>query len=153
MTVEDFILENDNKTLVRRWLANYLDYLIMFGLFIAFRLLLGKDIFLNLIVLFIIMFFLYFPLLETLLGYSFGKFIVGLRVINNDWGKVSFSKSMIRMIIKLFEANPLLFGAAPAGIVAITNHHRQRFGDKLTNTYVVKTSLIDQYRELNDNKV
>ncbi|MDR6551555.1 putative RDD family membrane protein YckC [Paenibacillus qinlingensis] len=47
-------------------------------------------------------------------------------------------KAFIRTFLKVFEANPMMLGGGIAGIVALITKKRQRLGDMLAKTYVVK---------------
>jgi uncharacterized RDD family membrane protein YckC len=47
-------------------------------------------------------------------------------------------ESLIRTLTRIIEANPLLFGGLPAGIVVMSSERRQRLGDTLAGTIVIK---------------
>lgn len=55
------------------------------------------------IVAFVTIFFLYDPLMTSLLGGTIGHFIIGLRVrqINNEDKKIGFPQAIIRFVIKV----------------------------------------------------
>jgi uncharacterized RDD family membrane protein YckC len=44
----------------------------------------------------------------------------------------------VRTLARLVEVNPLLLGALPAGIAILSSSRRQRIGDWLANTVVVR---------------
>lgn len=90
----------------------------------------------------------YFSLLEALFGMTWGKLIAGIRVIDKDGGRPTVGAVLVRNIIRLADAWPLLYAIGPFGIVAaMTSSHRQRLGDRVAGTLVVRaTSAPLAYR-------
>jgi len=80
----------------------------------------------------------YFPVTEGLWGRSLGKLITGTIVVNKDGDPPGFPKAIIRTLLRLVEVNPFLLGGLPAGIFVFSTEHRQRLGDMLAGTYVVR---------------
>jgi uncharacterized RDD family membrane protein YckC len=66
----------------------------------------------------------YFFLFEAIIGTSPGKLVFGLWVRRIEGGPCSWQQAAIRTLARVFEVNPLLLGALPAGI-AILNHRAQ----------------------------
>ncbi len=79
----------------------------------------------------------YYLLLEGLTGFTVGKLLSGIRVVNSRGDKPSFLQGIVRTVLRLLEVNPLIFGGLPAGIVAAMSSKGQRLGDMLAGTYVV----------------
>jgi uncharacterized RDD family membrane protein YckC len=50
-------------------------------------------------------------------------------------------------VARLIEVNPLLMGGVPAGIAVAVSAKRQRIGDMIANTYVVRARTLRQARE------
>jgi hypothetical protein len=80
----------------------------------------------------------YYLLLEGLTGYTLGKFVLRIQVVNENGGVPGFVKSLIRTSLRLVETNPLLMGGIPAGICVLVTPKKQRLGDLAAKTYVVK---------------
>ena len=87
-----------------------------------------------LIFLFII--FAYFILMEAYVGWTFGKRILKMRVVDVAGNKIGLPKSLIRNFLRLVDGLPAL---NILGIVLIiTSPLGQRFGDRIAKTCVVK---------------
>lgn len=82
--------------------------------------------------------FLYFILLEWLLrGQTLGKFLLGLRVVDSDGLRLTPSQVVLRNILRLVDMLPLLYGVG--GVAAALSPRRQRLGDLVAGTLVVRT--------------
>ena len=76
---------------------------------------------------------LFFPIIEGITGYSIGKKLVGLKVVQKDYTKISIVRSFVR---HAFDALDLVLFVGFI-IVARNNRYHQRIGDLLANTIVV----------------
>jgi uncharacterized RDD family membrane protein YckC len=132
--------------LLRRWVALWLDIVVIFLFLFGAYNLLGKGNFQRLFPLWIVLTIIYYPLLEGFYASSFGKFIVGIEVVDMQGNPPGFIKSILRTIPRIIETNPLFFGGVPAGIVYLISKHNQRFGDILAGTIVVRKSDIEQIK-------
>ncbi|KAF6575390.1 RDD family protein [Paenibacillus sp. EKM212P] len=90
------------------------------------------------VMLFLMGSFCYYLLLEGLTGYTLGKFVLRIQVVNGEGKPPGMVKSLIRTLIHLVDMNPLLFFGLPAGICVLVTPRKQRIGDMAANTYVVK---------------
>ena len=79
----------------------------------------------------------YYLIFEALWSRTPGKFFQGLEVRRLDGSRCDLKASAIRTLLRVLEANPLLFGGLPAGIAILSSEKRQRLGDKLAGTIVV----------------
>ena len=79
----------------------------------------------------------YFFVFELALGRTPGKMFQGLVIRNIDGRKCNAKQIFIRTLTRIFEANPILFGGLPAGLLVATSTSRQRMGDTLAGTVVV----------------
>jgi uncharacterized RDD family membrane protein YckC len=87
---------------------------------------------------------LYFPVFEGIKGWTIGKYICRIRVIDIEGNPPGLMKATIRTLLRIGEANPLLIGGVPAIIAVCISKSHQRIGDMLAKTYVVKSkSLIE----------
>ncbi len=83
-----------------------------------------------------ILFFLYYIVLEAVLGGTLGKLLLGIRVVNVDGSRISWGASIIRNLLRIIDALPFfyLLGA----ILVWTSPQRQRLGDRVAKTVVVR---------------
>lgn len=109
------------------WMMNAGDHQWVYGWFITDPLCLT---FLGII-------FVYFVVLEGLVGATVGKRLTGLRVVTSDGKKPGLSRGLLRNILRLVDTLPAL---NILGIVLITcSPERARFGDRVAGTRVIHT--------------
>jgi len=83
----------------------------------------------------------YFSLQEALFGATWGKLLAGLRVVDTGGRRPVLGAVLVRNIVRLVDAWPLLFSIGVIGIVAaLTSPRRQRLGDRVAGTLVVRAS-------------
>jgi len=140
----DSLIEATN-CIANRALAAWLDYGILFVIgFVTALVVVTQYAFLFPI--YIIFACLYFPVLEGIKGWTIGKLICCIRVIDIEGNPPGFSKAFVRTLLRVVEANPFLIGGFPAGIAIFVYRSHQRLGDKLANTYVVKSRSLVEIR-------
>jgi len=89
---------------------------------------------------FLFIIFAYFILMEAYVGWTIGKRILGMRVVDVTGHKIGLVKSLIRNLLRLVDGLP---GLNILGVILIARSPRgQRFGDRIARTYVV-TSISD----------
>jgi uncharacterized RDD family membrane protein YckC len=86
-----------------------------------------------------VLYLLYFFASEAAWCRTPGKLFTGLKVQMADGRHCSAKAAAIRMLARIIEANPLLFGGIPAGITILSTKRKQRLGDLLAGTLVVST--------------
>ena len=79
----------------------------------------------------------YFFILEALWSRTIGKYFQGLVVKKIDGRPADWTTALIRTLFRLFEVNPVLFGAIPAGLILFFSDHKQRLGDMFADAVVV----------------
>ncbi len=79
----------------------------------------------------------FFLLWEGLTARTPGKLLTGLVIVDYDGRRCSWRQTLVRTLFRMFEVNPMLFGALPAAICIATSSRRQRLGDKAALTIVV----------------
>ena len=85
---------------------------------------------------FLFIIFTYFILMEAYVGWTVGKRILGMIVVDVNGNKIGLSKSIVRNILRLADGLPAF---NILGIILIaTSQKEQRFGDHVAKTYVVK---------------
>ena len=85
---------------------------------------------------FLFIIFAYFILMESYTGWTVGKKILGMKVVDGVGNKIGLSKSVTRNLLRLVDGLPafnilgiVLIIASPVG---------QRLGDRIARTYVIK---------------
>lgn len=127
-----------NGLLVRRWAGAWIDFLVLFALVTVVAIALdGQD---GGIVLSVdaLIFVLYFIGMECAVGGTVGKFVTGLRVVGEDGKNPSFGAALLRTVCRIVEVNPALLGGLPAGLVVNYSKSKQRLGDMMAHTFVLK---------------
>jgi uncharacterized RDD family membrane protein YckC len=85
----------------------------------------------------IVVFLVYPTTMETLTrGKSWGKLVIGLRVVRDDGGTVAVQQSFVRALIGIVEIYVFLGG--PAFFCCLVSSHGKRIGDYAAGTYVVR---------------
>jgi uncharacterized RDD family membrane protein YckC len=80
--------------------------------------------------------FVYFIVMEGVYGYTVGKKLMSVRVVDENGAKIGMGKSAIRNVLRIVDALPTLY---IIGIILIAvNDDEQRLGDMAASTYVVK---------------
>ncbi|MGV8980938.1 RDD family protein [Clostridium sp.] len=91
----------------------------------------------------------YFICFETFLGCTLGKFIMGLRVMDQNCNKPNFCKafvrSLLRIVIFIFPAILLVW--IVEYIIAYKSKFKQRLSDKFAGTYVVYEKDLKIFRK------
>ncbi len=107
------------------WLMSATDHRWNYGLFITDPL----------CIVFLVVIFLYFVFLEGLIGFTFGKWIAGLRVVRVGEGKPGLIKGFLRNVLRIIDGLPAL---NILGILLIlTSKERARCGDRIAGTRVI----------------
>lgn len=78
---------------------------------------------------------LYFIVLEATRGATLGKMALGLRVVKLDGSPISWQESIIRNLLRVVDG---LFAYLVGAILVWTSPLRQRLGDRVAGTVVVR---------------
>ncbi|HVK52893.1 MAG TPA: RDD family protein [Pseudoxanthomonas sp.] len=128
----------DANILLRRWAGTLIDFIVLLLLVAVPAMSLGSagledgGFYLGLMLA-----ALYFPVMETVLGKTVGKYATFTRVVNLQGDHPSPGQSIIRTLFRLIEVNPLFIGGVPAGLAVLFSQHKQRLGDMVANTFVI----------------
>jgi uncharacterized RDD family membrane protein YckC len=87
----------------------------------------------------VLLYFAYFLVLEGAWSRTLGKLACGLVVQRLDGKASGWREASIRTALRIFEVNPVLLGALPAGLAVMWSRRRQRLGDMLAKTIVART--------------
>jgi uncharacterized RDD family membrane protein YckC len=80
----------------------------------------------------------YYFLQESFFSTTLGKRVFGLCVVRLDGFPARWRESSVRTLTRVLEVNPLLFGGLPAGLTIAFTRKRQRLGDILARTLVIR---------------
>ncbi|MFC1955887.1 RDD family protein [Chloroflexota bacterium] len=87
---------------------------------------------------FLFIIFTYLILMEAYIGWTVGKRITGMRVVDRNGNKIGLSKSAIRNLLRLVDGLPAF---NLLGIILIARSLTgQRFGDRVAQTYVFRST-------------
>ncbi|MES2018342.1 MAG: RDD family protein [Pseudomonadota bacterium] len=139
-TAQSILSDRANRVLGRRWLATLIDFVVCISILLIPDALLGNAVYQQTLGVWIVLLIAYFPLMEGFTGYSVGKFITRVRVVDNDGNLPGLKKATIRTLFRLMEVNPILLGGVPAGLTANFSKYEQRVGDMVAGTYVLSSS-------------
>ena len=84
----------------------------------------------------------YFVLLEGIAGATIGKFLTGIRVVNQDGTKLDWSAAFVRNIARIVDAFPYAFPYLVGAISVWASPIQQRLGDRWANTVVVTKESV-----------
>ncbi len=142
---DEIMVEKSNHVLGLRWFATFIDFAVLASFLVVPDFVLGNDIYRETIAIWLSLVVLYFPIMEGFTGYSIGKFIFRVKVIDKNGNNPGIVKSIIRTLLRVFEVNPFIAGGIPAGLTVLFSKKGQRVGDMLAGTYVASVSLVDKY--------
>jgi uncharacterized RDD family membrane protein YckC len=81
----------------------------------------------------------YYVMLEAQLGGTLGKLLLGLRVVKTDGSAVDSRAALIRTVLRIVDG---LFFYLIAAILVWRSSRRQRLGDRVADTTVVRKSAL-----------
>jgi uncharacterized RDD family membrane protein YckC len=87
---------------------------------------------------YLLIFFLYYIVLEGALGATVGKMVAKIKVVREDGSPCGFGPAVVRNVLRVIDALPFLY---IIGIILVSRSDRkQRLGDRVAKTVVVKSS-------------
>jgi uncharacterized RDD family membrane protein YckC len=87
-------------------------------------------------IVFLVFIVVYFVLLEELLGATFGKWLLGLRVTPaGSMGKPGLQRSLLRNLMRVVDGLPVL--GITGALLILRSPERARFGDRVAGTRVI----------------
>ncbi|MDX1804110.1 MAG: RDD family protein [Alcanivorax sp.] len=139
-------MESQSKGIIGlRWIATYLDFAVLFSFLLIPDYLLGNTVYRETLPIWLSLLVLYFPALEGFSGYTVGKYICRIKVVDCHGQAPGVWKAVLRTLLRVIEVNPFLAGGIPAGLVACFSKKGQRLGDMIADTYVAPVRTIDTY--------
>jgi uncharacterized RDD family membrane protein YckC len=89
--------------------------------------------------LFYVLAFAYYVVLEKSWGATLGKKAVGIRVVQEDGSPITWGQSVLRNLLRIIDG---LFVYLVGAIFVWTSDTKQRLGDRVAKTYVVKPAAL-----------
>jgi uncharacterized RDD family membrane protein YckC len=127
------------ELLMRRFLGTCIDYILLFLCLVLAEIVLGKDLYQATNWVWIGILPLYFVVTEGLWGRSVGKLVMGTVVVDKAGGAPGIIKAAARTVLRIIEVNPFII-CLPAIIAYTASKRRQRLGDMLARTYVLRAA-------------
>jgi uncharacterized RDD family membrane protein YckC len=130
----------------RRLLAGFLDLIVVAALFVGVGLAFGGahagngsySVHLNGVpaLVFFVAALAYYFVLELLFGRTIGKFLVHIRAVSTDGGRLTLKAALLRNVGRIIDALPLFY---LVGLIALcsSSSPRQRVGDRIAGTTVI----------------
>ena len=141
MTARDVAIScKFNGLIWRRWLGMYIDFGVCLGILLLVDQACGRRMSEQGWLTAIGLMFAYYIVMEAALGWTIGKLVADIRVVNNMGRRPNLIQAMIRTLFRVFEANPLAAGGIPAGTAVAWSKAKQRLGDMAAGTYVLRRS-------------
>jgi uncharacterized RDD family membrane protein YckC len=81
----------------------------------------------------------YFPYMEKTRGATFGKQLLGLKVVQENGAPLTWSNAILRFVLRIIDG---LFAGLVAAILIWTSPMHQRLGDRLGHTLVVRKDAL-----------
>jgi uncharacterized RDD family membrane protein YckC len=85
----------------------------------------------------------YYTLLEGTAGATIGKFAVGIRVVNEDGSKLTWTGAIIRNLVRFIDLIPYVPAYLVGAISVWVSPTKQRLGDRWGHTNVVTKESLD----------
>ena len=85
---------------------------------------------------FLFIIFAYLILMEAYVGWTVGKRVLGMKVVDGQGNKIGLYKSVIRNLLRFVDGLPAF--SILAIVLIATSQSEQRFGDRIAKTYVTK---------------
>jgi uncharacterized RDD family membrane protein YckC len=139
ITVQSIAEKYGGSIIVLRWFGCWVDLVGCACCLLIPDWLLGNAFYQRTIVVWLVLAVAYYVVPEWLWGRTLGKLITGTVIVNESGGRPGLGQVVVRTLMRLIEVNPLLMGGIPAGIVAAISKRKQRLGDMIANTYVIRS--------------
>ena len=152
MNIEDIVSKYTSEFIFFRIIAYLID--ILFISFFSIIILLILSIIIGDFNVFywtiglLVIYQLYFIILEALSGYTLGKLILQIKVVDVNGNIPGFSKSTIRNITRFIELNPIIILGIISIIIIFSSNINQRLGDKMAGTLIIKHKDLTDFLEI-----
>lgn len=141
MSPDEIVSSYDTSIVVRRWLGAWVDFIALLLIFLIPDLI-SNDLYRAGLPVWMALAVLYFPVLESWKGRTLGKIVTRTVIVDGEGRIPRPMQAIVRTLFRLIEVNPLLAGGIPAGLATTFSRKRQRLGDMIAGTYVIKSEHI-----------
>ena len=86
--------------------------------------------------------FAYYALLPSLTGWTLGKLLLGIRIVNPEGRRAGFGQNLIRWLLLIVDDFPYFIPGVVGFILALTSTGHRRLGDRAADTYVVARNAV-----------
>jgi uncharacterized RDD family membrane protein YckC len=86
----------------------------------------------------LLIFLLYFIVLEGNYGQTVGKMAVKIKVVREDGTKIDYTAAVVRNVLRVIDLIPYFIPYLLGAILIWTSDKKQRLGDRVAHTIVVK---------------
>jgi uncharacterized RDD family membrane protein YckC len=80
----------------------------------------------------------YFIVMEAMWGATLGKMVLGIRIVKLDGSPIGWGESIIRNLLRIIDDIPFFIPYLLGAILIWTSPTRQRLGDRVAKTVVVR---------------
>jgi uncharacterized RDD family membrane protein YckC len=87
----------------------------------------------------ILIWLVYYAVMETAVGATVGKLVTGIRVVRRDGSKPDLATSLKRTVLRVVDGFPFVLPYLVGAIAVWSSPTKQRLGDRWAGTYVVRT--------------
>lgn len=140
MNIRNLIAITKKDTIDTRSIAAFIDFVNISLLTMVLSIVIDSTSFLTGVIMYSVIVIIYFSTFESLTGSTPGKFVLRLKVVNSNCEKPSFRQALIRALFWLIEVNPVIFLCVITFFISRNHALKQRFGDRLAATFVVRIS-------------
>jgi uncharacterized RDD family membrane protein YckC len=150
LTAEMIARTQPTTLIVQRWGATFIDTIVCIGSLVAVGVLAQSDWPFWLWGVAVVA---YYVVLEARWGATLGKLATQIRVVDRLGRPPGYAKAAVRTAMRAIEVNPLLAGGIPAAIVVGLTKTRQRLGDLMAGTYVLRVADAQRLKDVVDVSV
>lgn len=86
----------------------------------------------------------YYVIMETTRGATVGKMALGLKVVKLDGSRPDWGASIVRNLLRIVDVLPVFLPYLVGAILVWTSPRRQRLGDRVANTMVVRKNAVPE---------
>ncbi|MGB7347274.1 MAG: RDD family protein [Pirellulaceae bacterium] len=137
-TAHSIPADSPEGTTVPRHIAAVLDNVLSLILAVVVAKQLPDDLPVLQVVALVTAYLAYYFVCESAFSSTPAKLMNGLVVRDFDGGRCSLRQTAIRTLMRMIEVNPVLLGGLPAAASILWSRNKQRFGDKIARTVVVR---------------
>jgi uncharacterized RDD family membrane protein YckC len=140
--VPEYLKDEYTKVTIKRLLAFYIDLIISFLILMVAELILGSQSYQNTVAIWIVLALAYLSVFEGIAGFSLGKKLCRIKVVDAYGNGPGLKEGVIRGITRLIEFNPIVL-FIPAIVSVLKSKTDQRIGDHIAHTYVISSDDLD----------